>query len=342
MSDTKPVQVYILLGQSNMVGMGRVDGSAEGSLSYAVKEKKKYPYLIDEKGHWTVSNNVRHVRVTSRGTAPMKVCKNEWMTVQGCATIGPEMGIGHYVGQQNIEENDNTAPPPPVLLLKSCFVDRSLGWHLLPPSSPPFDFEQNGNTWHYAGYKESPSKWIKGTEPEPIIPYAGIQYDGDIANAKKVLADLDTYHPGHSSFEIAGFFWWQGDTDRYDAGHASRYEHNLVHLIHQLRVDFDSPHAKFVCATLGQTSKENDKGIDGQILRAQVAVDGTNDSKYSDFQGNVATVYSHPLCHGGASNTHYNGSAETFMDVGEAMGLAMVKMLQADEEQKKRNMFHSD
>jgi hypothetical protein len=333
MSDTTPVQVYILLGQSNMLGRGKVEGSTVGSLSYAVKEKKKYPYLMDERGDWTVSDNVRHVSVTSTGRAPMKVCNNEWMTVKGCATIGPEMGIGHYVGQQTINENDKTAQPL-VLLLKSCFMDRSLGYSLLPPNSLPFDFEKDGETWHYAGYGESPMKWIKGTVPEPIPGnYAGLQYDVDVANAKQVLADLNTYFPGHSSFNIVGFFWWQGDKDRKNARHASRYEHNLANLIRQLRVDFDSPNAKFVCATLGQTCKENDEGTDGQILRAQLAVDGTNgDSKYCEFQGNVATVYSHPLCHGGASHNHYNENAEAFMDVGEAMGLAMVKMLQANEE----------
>ena len=39
---TKPVQVFILLGQSNMVGLGKVKGG-DGSLEFAVKEKKKYP-----------------------------------------------------------------------------------------------------------------------------------------------------------------------------------------------------------------------------------------------------------------------------------------------------------
>ena len=44
-------------------------------------------------------------------------------------------------------------------------------------------------------------------------------------------------------------------------------------------------------------------------------------------KGNVATVYSKPLCHGGASNSHYDGNAQTYMDVGLAMGEAMVKLL---------------
>ena len=39
---TKPVQVFILLGQSNMVGLGKIKGG-DGSLEFAVKEKQKYP-----------------------------------------------------------------------------------------------------------------------------------------------------------------------------------------------------------------------------------------------------------------------------------------------------------
>ena len=49
---TKKVNVFILLGQSNMVGMGKIQGG-EGSLENAVKEKKKYLYLLDETGAWS-------------------------------------------------------------------------------------------------------------------------------------------------------------------------------------------------------------------------------------------------------------------------------------------------
>lgn len=49
---TKPVQVFILMGQSNMVGLGKVTGG-EGSLENAVKTKNKYPHLIDDAGQWT-------------------------------------------------------------------------------------------------------------------------------------------------------------------------------------------------------------------------------------------------------------------------------------------------
>ena len=37
---TKPVQVYILLGQSNMLGFGKIKGDKDGTLQQAVKGKK--------------------------------------------------------------------------------------------------------------------------------------------------------------------------------------------------------------------------------------------------------------------------------------------------------------
>jgi hypothetical protein len=310
---TKPVQVFILMGQSNMLGFGKI-GAADkpGSLTHAIKEKGTYPYLVDDAGSWTEREDVRNVRVMGSGTGNMRLFNNEWMTITG-RNIGPEIGIGHHVGH---------VTDAPVLILKSCIGNRSLGWDLLPPGSE--QFEQDGMI--YAGYKDSPDKWKKGETPKPIGWYAGMQYDGDIANAKKVLAELDKYYPGATGYEIAGFFWWQGDKDRYNAAHASRYEQNLVHLIKTLRKDFDAPNAKFVCATLGQTAKDVE-GTEGQILEAQLAVDGEN-GKYPEFKGNVATVYSKPLCHGGASNSHYGGNAETYMDIGEAMGRAMVDLIE--------------
>ena len=105
---------------------------------------------------------------------------------------------------------------------------------------------------------------------------------------------------------------------------------NLVQLIIQLRKDFNAPRAKFVCATLGQTKKDStDNG--GKILDAIFAVDGESD-KYPEFKGTVASVYSYPLSKGGSSGGHYGGNAETYMNVGEAMGRAMVELLKADRE----------
>ena len=127
---TNPVQVFILLGQSNMVGLGKVKGG-DGSLEFAVKEKKKYPYLVDESGTWAERKDVRYARVMSGRGGGMQRFNNEWMTVKTCNTIGPEFGIAQPLGN---------AVDAPVLILKSCIGNRSLSWDLLPPGSERFEF----------------------------------------------------------------------------------------------------------------------------------------------------------------------------------------------------------
>jgi hypothetical protein len=63
-------------------------------------------------------------------------------------------------------------------------------------------------------------------------------------------------------------------------------------------------------------------------MEACFAVDG-NSGKYPEFKGNVAAVYTHDMARGGSGNGHYGGNAEVYMDVGEAMGKAMVELLKS-------------
>jgi hypothetical protein len=307
-----PFKITYLTSDANGLGWtARLD--VPGSLKTLVKFEGKYPYLMNEKSQWTTRDDVYYRGVvTATGS--------RWMGVDG-GRIGPEVGFGHAVGEA-IDE--------PVLVLKSSQGNRSLGWDFLPPGSKQYEFEGR----NYAGYKESPLSWIKGTDPEPINWYAGKQYDDCFGAAHEVLNNFDEQFPHWKGrgYEIVGFAWWQGDKDRYNTGHAIKYEQNLVHLIKTLRSEFKAPKAKFVIATLGQTKKdhvpENDQEKNEKlIIDAKFAVDGKS-GKYPDFKGNVATVYTHPLNQGGASNSHYNGNAQTYMDVGLALGEAMVNLLE--------------
>jgi hypothetical protein len=300
---SQPVKVYILMGQSNMLGFGK-----PGPLQEAAKAGK-YPYLVNEDGEWTVRKDVRNVRVMCSGNSPAKDHINDWMTIQG--NIGPEIGIGHFVGH---------VTDAPVMILKSCIGNRSLGWDLLPPGT---------EAWEHGG-KLQPG--YRGTPDEPQGDtggdmskgwYAGCQYDGDVSAAKAVLENLDKYYPGATEYEVAGFFWWQGDKDMRNAAHFETYEKNLIQLIKALRKDFNAPNAKFVTASLGQT-KKGSQGGDGKILEAMEAVANSEDP---ELEGKVAFVYTNPLSKGGSSSGHYSGNPETYMNVGEAMGKAMVELL---------------
>ena len=337
-ADTKkPVKVFILLGQSNMVGMGDVaPETTKGTLAYLTKTDKRYPHLVDYAGKWTARSDVRYVFVMqNRGN--MQTVQNDWLTVKG-GTIGPELQFGHIIGQLLDE---------PVLVLKACIGNRSLGWDYLPPGSERYEFatKDKQGTWKtnvYAGYKDRPNSWEmdqdkgKATEPPPWIDkktgkaidwYAGKQYDDDVANAKAVLANLGKYYPGAGKYELAGFVWGQGHKDQGEP-YASRYEQNLVSLIKSLRQDFQAPNAPFVLAVgCGNPGRES-FGL--QIANAQLAMNDAR--KHPEFAGNVKCVDTRDFWREVEVSPknqgyHYNRNAETYMEVGNALGWAMKDLL---------------
>lgn len=331
---TKPVKVFLIMGQSNAVGLGSVTGDKPGTLENAVKTEKLYPFLINDAGTWTERKDVRNVQVMVGRGGGMSLLHNEFMTVKG-NTMGVEYGVGHQLGNAISE---------PVMILKSCIGNRSLGWDLLPPGSKKFlaEMKQRDGSMKkmvIAGYKDAPDVWeadaAKGidTPPPPFVDkagkpiewYAGKQWDDDLANAKKVLSELGTYYPGATKYEVAGIFWWQGEKDCGNDAHAAQYEANLVNFIKAVRKEFDAPKAPFVMATLGEATKGM-AGNTGKVLEAMMNVDGTS-GKYPDFKGNVATVYTHDMARGGSGNGHYGKDSRVYMDVGLALGEAMNGLL---------------
>lgn len=344
--DGKPVQVYIMMGQSNMLGEAKILGAGATTLESAVFKQGKFPYL--KTGNtWSVYPNMRNVFIMGNGNGTFKTSvlqHNEWLTPdygagaddvgRGHTTMGPEFGIANFGGSCSATKCSQQN----VMLLKSCIGDRALGWDLLPPGTARHDFtDSKGNTYTYAGSGDSPEKWIKNqTKPAPSKGwYAGAQWDGDTRNEAHVIdtANLGTFFPGANKYEIAGFFWWQGDRDSRDEGLASAYEANLVQLIKELRKTFNAPNAPFVTASLGQTVL-NSTGADGKILEANLNVGCNGETqgaqtkcKYPEFKGNVAAIYTHPLENTpGSSGGHYGDDAITYMNVGLAMGAAMAKM----------------
>lgn len=319
---SKPVLVYIMMGQSNMLGFGRVGPQeTKGSLEYFTKEKGRYTHLIDDSGNWITRQDVRYVHVMDpRGVdyndmETFSDVRNEWLTPN--KSFGPELGFGQVMGYVHDE---------PVLLLKACIGNRSLGWDLLPPGSERFEFDGK----IYAGYKDVANFWDKGSEPKPVPWYAGRQYDADTAHAKAVLKNLEKYYPGYQGqgYQIAGFVWWQGHKDQ-SAALAGRYEQNLVHLIKTLRKDFDSPNAPFVLATgCGNPGRES-FGL--QIAEAQLAVDGDH-GRYPEFKDNVKAVDIRDLWRDAEESPanqghHYNHNTETYYETGDRLGRAMADLL---------------
>jgi len=321
------VQVFIMMGQSNMLGLGSFGPiNKEKTLQNAVIRQGKYPYLWNNTTEdWAVSNTVRNVFVMGSGVTNATCQNNSWMAGnQGHQGnhIGPELGIGHY-----LETHYNSDP---VMMLKSCIGNRALGWDLLPPGTPSFDWTESetGKEYTYAGYGQSPERWPKDTTPQPGNWKAGVQYDGDTRRADEVLADLGKFYPGATEYEVAGFLWWQGDRDSRSPALSEVYESNLVAMIKALRVRYDAPDVPFVTASLGQSTLDPtcEGNCGRRILQAMLNV--ADATKYPEFAGNVAMVDAHDYAlPGEASGNHYGGNADTYMQVGAAMGKKMVELL---------------
>ncbi|MEO0475494.1 MAG: sialate O-acetylesterase [Planctomycetota bacterium] len=301
---TKPVQVYILLGQSNMVGFG-------GTKNLKTIAPDKYPYLVNDAGNYTVRQDVRNVFIMASGNNIGKIQHNNWLTIDR-GRIGPEIGIGHYVGEHT---------DAPVLILKSCIGNRSLGWDLLPPGVEAYE---HGGKLH-PGYRGTPDD-PKGDTGGDMSKgwYAGCQYDGDVKSAKHVLENLDKFYPGAKEYEVKGFFWWQGCKDKGNAAHAERYGMHLAYLLRALRKDFNAPNAFFVGASIGET-KEGKGGNEGKMMEGLMALANSDEEEFKDKAG---FVYSHPLVLGGGSCGHYGNNVQAYMNVGEAMGKEMVRLLE--------------
>jgi len=285
---SKPVQVFILMGQSNMLGFGNA-----GKLKGLAPEH--YPYLVDDAGNWNVRKDVRNVFFCMA-----KLRYNDWLTAEdgnGSKKFGPEIGIGNMLGH---------VIDAPVMLLKSCVGNRALGWDLLPPSA--VGTGRDGRS--YEGDSESSNRKVK----EGVKGwYAGLQYDQDVGAAQEALRNLDTYYPGATNYEVAGFFWWQGNAE--GKGSVENYDKNLAFLFNDLRKDFNAPNAKFVCATLG----EHDKNA--KLSQKMFAF-----AELPEFKDQAAVFYSKPVARG-SSGGHYGGDPDTYMKVGEGMGRLMVELL---------------
>lgn len=321
-----PFKIIYLNNQANGLGWyARMD--IPGTLKSLVNHDGKFKHLVDDKGNFVARDDVYYKGVVT-ATA------DKWLNI-GCGasdnSIGPELGFGHVIGNDHEE---------PVLILKASQGNRSLGWDFLPPGSAGFEHtDADGVTWVYAGYKESPDRWKKGSQPEPIDWYAGKQYDDCFEAAKKVLADFDTAFPHWKGrgYQIAGFGWWQGHKDGGEQGtgeagiHAQRYEQNLARLITALRKEFNAPKAPFVVATCGFNGGEGwEPGSSADtIFNAQLNV--ADPAKHPEFAGNVKSVDTRPFYRAPELSPrnqgfHYHGNAETYMLVGEAMGKAMLEL----------------
>ena len=289
-AEKKPLQIYILAGQSNMQGHAKISTIEHISMDPATK-----PMLAEMLG----------------ADGKPKICERVWISSIGCSKddtteqtgkltagfgattekIGPEFTFGLYMQKST---------DAPILLIKTSWGGKSLNTDFRPPSAGPYVF----NETQLAGFQKQRKDLdaIKADKAKDT----GVYYRLMLDHVKKVLGDIKRVVPEYDAaqgYELAGFAWFQGWNDMVDSGtYENRdkpggyaaYSDVMAHFIRDVRKDLNVPKLPFAIAVLGVGGPTAEYGPEQMRYKA------THDNfrtamaapaEMPEFKGNVAAMW---------------------------------------------------
>ena len=284
----KPLQVFILAGQSNMQGHAKVS-----TFEHIGMDPATQPMLAE----------------MQNADGSPKVCERVWISSIGCADaeqtgklttgfgasqngpkIGPEFTFGIYM------EKFTDAP---ILLIKTSWGGKSLNTDFRPPSAGPYVFNETQLATFQKQGKDIAA--IKATKEKET----GVYYRLMVEHVKTVLGDIRRVVPSYDAaqgYVLSGFVWFQGWNDLVDSGTYPQrdkpggyaaYSTAMAHLIRDVRKDLSAPKLPFVIGVLGVGGPTADYGPEEQRykgmhenFRAAMAAP----ARLPEFKGNVAAV----------------------------------------------------
>lgn len=280
----KPLQVYVLVGQSNMEGHAKVE-----TIPYIAEDpatKALHARLVGPDGKPRAAERVWISYFTGvgekNGEGFGKLTTGYGSRRDPAADggkIGPEYAFGLAMER---------ATDAPVLLIKAAWGGKSLNHDFRPPSAgayprTPRDIEQNAHT----------------------DDDTGKYYRLMVAHVNRVLADPARVCPAYDprqGYELAGFVWFQGFNDMVDGNYYPRqpkgqadkrftaYSDLLTKLIVDVRKDFGAPGLPFVIGVMGVGGK--DPGSEDNLAFREAMA---RPAALPEFRGNVAAVRTAPF-----------------------------------------------
>ncbi len=316
----QPVKVFVLAGQSNMVGHARVSLLEHQITDPATREI--FAHLHDN-GEFVVRDDVfikfldRYGKLTVGFGARDK--------------IGPELEFGHTVGNHYDE---------PVLLIKSAWGGKSLYRDFRPPSAGEADESIIGQQLENLR-KKNPDATM-----DEVMQTYGVNFRAMIDDIQQTLDNIAEYVPDYNNrgYELAGFVWFQGWNDMINDEFTAAYTDNMAHFIRDVRVQLKSPELPFVVGVLGVggTAEERPSPKKDQFKQAQAAV-----GEMDEFRGNVTIVHTDQYWDmeadavfkkgwrenfeawekvGSDRPYHYLGSVKCYSRIGRAFAEALIAM----------------
>jgi len=122
-----------------------------------------------------------------------------------------------------------------------------------------------------AGNYELNEKEKTSDKVEEIKKNAGLNYRMMNEAIQKVLGDLKSYHPDYDAkagYEIAGFVWFQGYNDQFSPEFRDNYTDNMITFIKDIRQEYNVPQMPFVIGVLG-TGMTKEKVAENQVSLGQ-------------------------------------------------------------------------
>jgi alpha-galactosidase len=318
------IKVFILAGQSNMVGYGSVEtgngnvAGAIGSLRYmaaTVGSNSDYNYasLLDAADPNPPATRAFRTRADvkvwwrdpgNNGTLGGAIRKGDLgFPYQGGPTdgsrIGPEFAFGHVIGDFYAADN----VPDDILIIKTAWGGRDLVRDFRPPSAVAR---------------------VPGTQ-------VGTFYNAIIEQSREVLNNLGSQFPAWSGrgYQIVGFAWHQGYNDRISTAASTEYKNNLPDLINDLRTVFNKPNLPFVIASTGMaTGAPGPFGTYTAVEQAQLWVAASQPAK----PANVLNTDTRPFWRAATASPldqghHWNHNAESYFLIGKSLGDNMLDLL---------------
>lgn len=284
----KPLQVFILAGQSNMQGHAKISTFEHIGMDPATKP------MLDEMQNADGTPKVcERVWISSLGSAD-EIRTGKLTAGFGASQNGPKIGPEFTFGLTMQKLTD-----APILIIKTAWGGKSLNTDFRPPSAGPYVFNET-----QLATLQKQGKDIAAIQ-EAKEKETGVFYSLMIEHVKSVLADIKSVVPTYDAaqgYELAGFAWFQGWNDMVDSGtYANRdkpggydaYSTAMTHFIRDVRKEFNTPKLPLVIGVIGVGGPTSEYGSDEQ--RYQSTHQNMRDAMAApahmpEFKGNVAVV----------------------------------------------------
>jgi hypothetical protein len=151
----------------------------------------------------------------------------------------------------------------------------------------------------------------EGDKVEEIKKNVGLNYRMMNEAVHAVLKDVGKHHPDYNAdagFEMAGFVWFQGFNDQFSPAFRDNYKDNMIAFIKDVRKEYKTPKMPFVIGVLGTNRTAED------VAKNAVSVAQRAAAKAPEFQGNVASVESYEVYSHDAYEVYKKGWAQHFAE----------------------------